>query len=203
MSEIPTTSTRPVPRPQRSQQSTLIAREFGHEEVVRLLMERSPLELKLAAACELGDEALVKEVSASGQAARALSDDDLRRLPAAAETDRTAAVRLMLTAGWPVNSRGSHGGTALHWACWNGNLEMTREILRYKPDLDIKDLTYAGPPIGWAAYGSTHGWRCKTGDYAGVVRALLDAGATPPPARSDPDDPDVSDAVREVLRQRR
>ena len=40
------------------QQTHLVAREFGHEEVFRLLMERSPEELKLAQACELGDEAV-------------------------------------------------------------------------------------------------------------------------------------------------
>ena len=38
----------------------LIAREFGHEKVVQLLMERSPTELKLALASELGDEALLR-----------------------------------------------------------------------------------------------------------------------------------------------
>jgi ankyrin repeat protein len=182
----------------------VIAREFGHEDVVQLLMERSPAEVTLAAACELGDDRLVKELTASGQGrAGARSAEHLRRLPDAAETDRIAAVRLMLEAGWPVNTRGSQGGTALHWACWNGNLEMTREILRHQPDLDMKDLSYGGSPIGWAAYGSTHGWRCKTGDYAGVVRALLDAGATPPPGGSDLNDPDVSDAVRAVLQERR
>ncbi len=182
----------------------VVAREFGHEAIVTLLMDRSPAPTRLAAACELGDERSVKELVASRpELASTLSDDDRSRLPAAAETDRTNVVRLMLATGWPVNARGTHGGSALHWACWNGNLEMTREILRYKPDLEMKDHSYGGPPIGWAAYGSTHGWRCKTGDYAGVVEALLDAGAPPPPAGSDPDDPDVSDAVREVLRRRR
>jgi len=33
----------------------VVAREFGHEDVFRLLMDRSPEELKLAQACELGD----------------------------------------------------------------------------------------------------------------------------------------------------
>ena len=177
-----------------------VAREFGHEDIVKLLIERSPEDLKLAAACELGDEALVKELSPSGQVVTTISEEHLRRLPQAGETDRTTAARLMLAAGWPVNTRGSHGGTALHWACWNGNLALTREILRYKPDLEMKDLDHNGTPMGWATYGSTNGWRCQTGDYAGVVRALLDAGATPPPPGSDSD---VSDAVRAVLQERR
>ena len=37
----------------------VVAREFGHEEVLGLLMERSPDPLKLAVACELGDDALL------------------------------------------------------------------------------------------------------------------------------------------------
>jgi ankyrin repeat protein len=36
----------------------VIAREFGHEDVFRLLMERSSDEMKLAQACDLGDETL-------------------------------------------------------------------------------------------------------------------------------------------------
>jgi hypothetical protein len=36
-----------------------VAREFGHEEVYRLLMDRSPAPLKLTVACELGDDASV------------------------------------------------------------------------------------------------------------------------------------------------
>jgi hypothetical protein len=35
-----------------------MARDFGHEEVFQLLLERTPEDLKLALACELGDEAL-------------------------------------------------------------------------------------------------------------------------------------------------
>jgi hypothetical protein len=35
-----------------------VARDFGHEEIFALLMERTPADLKLALACELGDEAV-------------------------------------------------------------------------------------------------------------------------------------------------
>ena len=33
-----------------------VARDFGHEDVFELLLERTPEDLKLALACELGDE---------------------------------------------------------------------------------------------------------------------------------------------------
>ena len=80
----------------------------------------------------------------------------------------------MLEAGWPVDVRGEHGATALHWAGWNGNLALLNHVLRHAPPLEVKDTSYDGTPLGWAIYGSTNGWRCQTGDYAGVVKALLD-----------------------------
>jgi hypothetical protein len=42
-----------------------VAREFLHEDVFRLLMERSPVELQLTVACELGDESAVQRLLAS------------------------------------------------------------------------------------------------------------------------------------------
>src|ERR1035438_5570202 len=38
-----------------------VARDFGHEEVFQLLKERTPEDLKMALACELGDEAVFQE----------------------------------------------------------------------------------------------------------------------------------------------
>jgi hypothetical protein len=35
-------------------------------------------------------------------------------------TTSPPAVRALLAAGVPVDSRGHYGGTALHWACWKG-----------------------------------------------------------------------------------
>src|SRR5262249_35306293 len=43
----------------------VIAREFKHEDVFQLLLERSPEELKLSLACELGDKALFDAMLAS------------------------------------------------------------------------------------------------------------------------------------------
>ncbi len=80
-----------------------VARDFGHEDVFQLLMERTPEELKLALACELGDEAVFREfLSKHPDAATTLSEADKSKLPNAAQTNNTEAVRLMLEAGWPV-----------------------------------------------------------------------------------------------------
>ena len=174
-----------------------VARDFGHEEVFQLLMERTPEDMKLALACELGDESAFQiYLDRNPDAAKTLSDGERRKLPAAAQSNNTPAVRLMLEAGWPVNTPGEMGATALHWAGFNGNAEMAREILRFRPDLELRSQEYAGTALSWALYGSGNGWRRDKGDFVGTVRALLEAGATLPP---DPEVWEPSDAVLEML----
>ena len=174
-----------------------VAREFGHEDVFQLLMERTPEEMKLALACELGDEAVFEKFLAKNpDAAKTLSEAEQRKLPNAAQNNNTKAVRLMLEAGWPVDTPGEMGATALHWAGFNGNAEMTREILRFHPMLELKSREYAGTALSWALFGSGNGWHRDTGDFAGTVRALLEAGATLPPHAEDLE---PSDAVLEVI----
>jgi ankyrin repeat protein len=159
----------------------VIAREFGHEDVFRFLMERSPAELKLALASELGDEALLHSLlEREPDLVHRLPESDRRRFVNAAQDNNLAAVRLMLSVGWPLDARGQHGATALHWAAFHGNAEMAREILRYGPPLELADRDFNGRPLGWAIHASLHGWHPEAGDYAGVVRALLDAGAMAP-----------------------
>jgi ankyrin repeat protein len=160
-------------------------------------MERTPDELKLALACELGDEAVFHEFLAKHpNAAGTLSETQQKKLPNAAENNNTRAVRLMLEAGWPVDTPGEAGATALHWAGFHGNAEMAREILRFHPTLEKKSLEYEGTALSWAVFGSGNGWRRDTGDYPGVVRALLDAGAKWPPHAEELE---PSDAVLEML----
>jgi ankyrin repeat protein len=174
-----------------------VARDFGHEDIFQLLMERTPEELKLSLACELGDEAAFREfLSKHPDAATTLSEAAKSKLPNAAQTNNTEAVRLMLEAGWPVDTPGEMGATALHWAGFHGNAEMARQILRFHPTLELKSREYAGTALSWAVYGSGNGWHRETGDYVGTVRALLEAGATLPPHAEDLE---PSDAVLEVL----
>jgi len=174
-----------------------IARDFGHEEVFQLLMEHTPVDLKLALACELGDEAAFHEFLAQRpEAAAGLSEIDQVKLPNAAQSNNTNAVRLMLQAGWPVDAPGELGATALHWAGFNGNAEMAREILRFHPALELKSREYAGTALAWAVFGSGNSWRRDTGDFVATIQALLDAGATVPPHAEELE---PSDAVLEVL----
>lgn len=174
-----------------------VARDFRHEDVFAFLIERTPEDLKLALACELGDEAIFREFLAKNPGAAVhLSETDKQKLPNAAQNNNTKAVRLMLEAGWPVDTPGEAGATALHWAGFHGNAEMAREILRFHPSLEQKSREYSGTALNWAIYGSGNGWHRETGDYVGTVRALLDAGAVLPPHAADLE---PSDAVMEML----
>jgi ankyrin repeat protein len=177
----------------------VVAREFGHHEVYRLLMDHTPDELRLAVACEVGDAEMVRSLLAQRpHLAHTLTAAEHRKLPDAARESNAAAVRLMLEAGWPVDARGQHGATALHWAAFHGDAAMARDLLRYAAPPDIPDEDHGGTPLSWAVYGSVHGWRCKDGDYGGTVESLLNAGAKPPQGAGDLE---ASEPVRDELRR--
>ena len=171
-----------------------VAKNFDRQEVLALLFDRTPPALRVLEACWIEDEAAVRRFRADApDFSSALSDDDRRRLPNAARNNRTTAVRLMLESGLPVGLGGQHNGTALHWAAFHGNAEMIRDVLRFTPDLDAANNDFNATPLGWATYGSEHGWYAGTGDYPQAVELLLRAGARRPASISG------SAAVRDVL----
>lgn len=176
-----------------------VAREFGHDDLAARLIEAAPDGMKLALACETGDTALRDAVLVAHPAiARTLDAEDRARLPAVAQENDLEAVRRMLEAGWPLDARGQHGATALHWAAWHGNLEMAQAIIERGAPLDAVDQDFSGTPAAWAIYSSVQGWHPLTGDYAGVLEALLRAGATPPRPRPGTE---LSSAIRDVVRR--
>jgi ankyrin repeat protein len=179
----------------------LIAREFGHEDVVAWLMANSPDAVKMVQACVLGDEALFKQLLASRPGmVDSLSAAEQRYVVDAAANNNAGAVRLMLEAGWPVGVPDAHGATPLHWAGWHGNAEMVREILRFNPPLDVRENSYDAAPVGWAIHGSRHNSHAATQDHVGAVTAMADAGAKLPELDADAQ---ASAAVIAVVRQRR
>jgi hypothetical protein len=117
-----------------------IAREFGHHRILEMLMDRSPADVKLISACWGNDESVVKTVLAGNpQLVVQLSGEYKRHVAHAARNNNLTAVRLMLAAGLPIDARGQHQGTPLHWAAFHGNLEMVEAIMRYHPPLEVKD----------------------------------------------------------------
>jgi ankyrin repeat protein len=172
-----------------------VSRNFGHGEVLRLLVERSPTDLKLIEACWAGDAPQAKAIlAANPKIVEQLSQADRRQIAHAARNNQTEVVRLMLESGFPVDATGQHRATPLHWAAFQGNAEMTKLILQFGPPLEATDADYEGTPLGWAIHGSEHGWCSTTGDFSSTAKALLAAGATRPHVIGG------SPAVQEVLR---
>lgn len=175
-----------------------LARAAGHDDVFRLLMDRSPLTLQFTQAALIADSDTVKGFLADNPGMVAtLSSADLAALVSAAMDSNLAAVQLMLASGWPPGAA-ERGVTALHWAAFHGDAPIARELLRHGAPTGVRDTQYNAAPLGWAIHGSLHGWHPERGDYAGVVEALLDAGVEPPAGEVE-----TTPAVREVLSRRR
>jgi len=178
-----------------------IAREFGHADVEQQLWESSDDSLTLAMACELGDDDLVRSlISARPELVRALQPADVTRIVAAAELRNGDAVKRMLAIGWPARTVDRGGLTALHWSGFHGDAATAQALLAAGAPLDVKDDVHSGTPLGWALWGSVHGWHPRQGDYPGTVQAMLDAGATPPAIT---DTLVATDDVKRVLAQRK
>lgn len=161
-----------------------VAHEFGHREVLQLLLDRSPASLKLAVACELGDEAMITALRREHPTIE-LSDAERVRLPVAAMNNEVEAVRRLLAAGWPADAVGRHGATALHWAGFHGSVELARAILEHQPPLEAREKDFGQTPLQWTLYGSVNGWYVDSGDYPRVAELLLEAGAIAPPITRD------------------
>lgn len=173
-----------------------VARKFGHQDILQVLLDHSPADVRLIDACWRGDEAAVHAIRAEQpDIIGRLSEANHRQVAHAARNNEISVVRLMLEAGWPVDARGQHQATPLHWAAFHGNPDMARDVLRFDPPLELTDADFSGTPLRWAIYGSENGWYAKTGDYGATVDALIRAGATLPGAIEG------SDAVRDALRR--
>jgi ankyrin repeat protein len=128
------------------------------------------------AACAKPDEAQVRRMlEEQPDILATVTPHETRILADAAMFGRTGAVRVMLDAGFPLDARGDHYATPLHWAAWQGHVDAVRLLLERGAPLDVRDASFQGTPLGWALHGSVNSGR--QGDYPAIVEALLKAGA--------------------------
>lgn len=171
-----------------------VARQSGHKAVFEKLWSLMPPAQQFGIAASLGDQARAAELLARDpELMRKLEPDDLEALVHAAQHNDLQAVDAMLSSGWPAGVVNASKQSALHWSGFHGHAAMAERLLRENPPVDLPDSEFHSTPLGWAIYGSEHGWHRDTGDYPGVVRALLHAGAVPPKTLSG------SPAVQAVL----
>lgn len=155
-----------------------VASRFGHPQVRDLLAARSPAGVRLLNALLAGDERAVDAQLASDPALLPrLLPQAHGHLAHAIFHERFAAAELMLRLGFDPAAPGVDGGTALHAACWVGNVRLVERLLgRGGVALDARDPTHLSTPLGWTAFGSVHR-RARGADYATVAERLVAAGA--------------------------
>ena len=89
-----------------------------------------------------------------------------------------AAVKLMLDLGFPVaHPERSHGYTPLHNAAWAGSGDLVELLIARGHPVDIRDPAYNATPLGYALYDCLVAKRHPEGEFARVVKALLEAGS--------------------------
>jgi Ankyrin repeat len=175
-----------------------VARKCGYAEVLKLLIERArPLD-RLLDALWCGNEAAADAVlAADPQLVARAPEKILRQVADAARNNNLPAVRAMLRRGFPVIALSQHGGTALHWAAFHGNADMTEDVLRHDPPIDARDRQFDGTAMDWVVHGALHPWGFSSGQHGACARLLLRAGAEVDEASL----PTGNDAVDRELRE--
>jgi ankyrin repeat protein len=155
-----------------------VAMRRGHRAVHELLMSRSPTAVRFINAVLAADEQETNALLAQDPSLlTSLTRSAHGHLAMAIFHGHFTAAELMLRLGFDPSAPGIDGGTALHAACWVGNVQMVeRLIARGSVPIDARDPTHQSTPLGWAAFGSVH--RNAAGaDYPGVIDRLVAAGA--------------------------
>lgn len=177
------------------------AMRFKRDAVVKLLMDRSQPEVQLVNCCWLNDALGVKRLLTNypGLVDQLPAIDRSAAADAARERN-WSALRLLLDTGFPVDARGQHEGTALHWAAWHGNRAAVAELLERGAEIELRDADHQATPLEWTLHASENGWFRDEGDYPAVATLLAKAGAKIPTKISGT--PETQAAVRSILASR-
>jgi hypothetical protein len=176
---------------------------LGFDDVVALLLRNASPVQRLLAACTAGDRAAARAVvDAHPGIVSTLGSEQMRLIADRAHANDLPAVALMIDLGFDSLARGVDGWEPLRWAAFHGNADMVRRLLTRAAPIRVPDPTYGGPPMGQCLYGALHGWSRGTGDFAGTVQLLLDAGERPEPAVLPTGRDDVDAVLRAYFRRR-
>jgi ankyrin repeat protein len=84
----------------------------------------------------------------------------------------------MLDLGFPVaHPEHSHGYTPLHNAAWAGSGDLVELLITRGHPVDIHDPGHDATPLAWALYDCLVEKRHPEGEFARVLKALLEAGS--------------------------
>ncbi|MEK3724667.1 ankyrin repeat domain-containing protein [Paenibacillus sp. FSL H8-0034] len=170
-----------------------LAARCNHPEIVDLIAKHSPSNQRLLLACMQGEPAAVQTLlKQDSNLVQSLSPEDLSLIADATWNNEVQAVRTMLEAGFPADSRRDDKDfTALHNAAMRGNGEAVQLLLAYGASAHLTH-GYGGNALDSCMWGSVH-FRDQAGDYSAVAEQLLQAGVPLPNEASGSED------VKEVL----
>ena len=159
----------------------------------------TPME-EFLGACLAADEKRARSLLVSNAGLLdSMTNEDRAALGDAVNHERADAVRLMVQLGFDVTAELGDGGTALHWACWEGRLEMVKLLLSMGAPVNVKDKMFGGSPLGWALHGSQYSPRHGDDDtFITIADVLLDAGATREAATNKHGEPPEGHASKRV-----
>jgi ankyrin repeat protein len=126
------------------------ASEKGHESVVRLLLEKhaevNATDIdggtSLHRASWNGHVAVVRLLLKHGADVKARYSYGVRegsKSSSRKSSGEDVVVRLLIEKGAEIAAKYYQGGTALHWAAWNGHEEVVRLLLEYGADFTARD----------------------------------------------------------------
>jgi ankyrin repeat protein len=96
----------------------------------------------------------------------------------ACEFDRREVVAFLLQNGMDAGSGLTRGETGLHWAAYEGHVQLAAFLLEHVTRVDIKDEAHQGTPLEWALFAWSNADESKHRDYYEIVAMLARAGAT-------------------------
>jgi hypothetical protein len=170
-------------------QWTLRFNSYPHQ--IALLKGHQAMFDSLYATSDAATRLLVNCVLARRAEAEAIAEEHPEIVPGLRDVDRELvakycwetntnydAVKLMLDLGFPVaQPERSHGYTPLHNAAWAGSGDLVDLLITHGHPVDIRDPAYDATPLGYALYACLVEKRHPEGEFARVVKALLEAGS--------------------------
>jgi Ankyrin repeats (many copies) len=158
-----------------------IALMKGHHAMFDFLYSESDRATQLLVNCAL----------ARREEAQTIANEHPEIVPELADVDRALvakycwetntnyeAVKLMLDLGFPVaHPERSHGYTPLHNAAWAGSADLVELLISRGHPADIRDPVYHATSLDWALHDCLVEKRHPEGEFARVVKALLEAGS--------------------------
>ena len=172
----------------------------GHQEMFDFLYAESDVATRLLVNCVLARRAEAESIAKEHPEIVPQLPDVDRELVAKycweTNTDYDA-VKLMLDLGFPVaHPEHSHGYTPLHNAAWAGSGDLVDLLISRGHPVDIRDPGYDATPLGYALHDCVVEKRHPEGEFARVVKALLEAGSPRKNVRYPTGDASIDDVLQ-------